>query len=278
MEDEKYRHEHIFTMRDLEVAFAYRYDGGSFVTNHWHDSIEIIYIVDGSTDIIIHQRVFTVHAGECMVINAGTVHSTRNMYGNHSIFMQVPLEILERCLPDKKAVNFDVPLRSDDKMVCENLERIKRVIREMRRVMADRRDGYTLKFESLLYELLYELYRNFRSGRPEPADIYEEEARLTQVIDYTQAHYKEPVSIKEAASVIHLQPEYFCRYFKKCMGMTYLQYINELRLSYIYQDLLDTSWPLYQILDSHGFKNYKLFRRLFYERFGCTPGQLRQRR
>ena len=50
MEDEKYRHEHIFTMRDLEVAFAYRYDGGSFVTNHWHDSIEIIYIVDGSTD------------------------------------------------------------------------------------------------------------------------------------------------------------------------------------------------------------------------------------
>lgn len=278
MENEKYRHEHIFTARDMEVVFASRYDGGSFVTNHWHDSIEIIYIIEGSTDIIIHQQVFTVNAGECMVINAGTVHSTRNMHGNRSALMQIPPSLLGRCLPDIESVNFDVPLQSENREISEKLEHMKKIIRKMQSVMSSRGDGYTLKFESLLYELLYELYKNFRSESTSVQDVDEKDIRLPKVIEYTKTHYNEPISIGDAAQVIHLQPEYFCRYFKKSMGITYLQYLNELRLSYIYQDLLNTQWPLYKILESHGFKNYKLFRRLFFERFGCTPGSLRTER
>lgn len=58
--------------------------------------------------------------------------------------------------------------------------------------------------------------------------------------------------------------------------MTYLEYLSEVRLAYIYRDLLETDLPLYQILDRHGFSNYKLFRKLFYKRFQCTPGQMRK--
>ena len=60
------------------------------------------------------------------------------------------------------------------------------------------------------------------------------------------------------------------------MGCTYLEYINEIRLSHIYQDLTSTDYPLYQLLEIHGFKNYRVFRRMFHEHFHTTPGALRK--
>lgn len=279
MEDQGYRHEMIVTTRDLDVVFLVRRDKGSFVTKHWHDTIEMIYIFRGSTYVMADSWEKEVRAGELMVINAGVVHSTRNMYGNDCILLQIPLDIPGRFVKDIKSVNFDVPLASEDAHVQECLEHMKAVLRQMKRVMDSKDDGYALKFESLLYDLLYTMYVNFgrrSQAGPATATVREEEARMTKVVDYTKAHYRETISLGEISGVIHLQPEYFCRYFKKCMGMTYLEYLNELRLSYIYEDLINTDWPLYQILQNHGFKNYKLFRRLFNSRFGCTPGKLRE--
>lgn len=61
------------------------------------------------------------------------------------------------------------------------------------------------------------------------------------------------------------------------MGLTFLEYQNELRLSRIYQDLITTEDTLQQILERHGFTNYKLFRRMFAEHFQATPSQVRKK-
>ena len=84
------------------------------------------------------------------------------------------------------------------------------------------------------------------------------------------------MSIDDISKVAGFQPKYFCRFFKKHMGLTFLEYLCELRLSYIYHDLLATDIPLYQILETHGFTNYKLFRRTFNNRFNCTPSDIRK--
>jgi AraC-like DNA-binding protein len=42
------------------------------------------------------------------------------------------------------------------------------------------------------------------------------------------------------------------------------------------KDLVETDLPLKDILDRHGFTNYKLFRKMFNETFGCTPGNYRK--
>lgn len=60
------------------------------------------------------------------------------------------------------------------------------------------------------------------------------------------------------------------------MGVSYLQYLNEIRMSHIYKDLISTDLALKDILEMHGFTNYKLFRRLFNEEFHTTPGEYRK--
>lgn len=60
------------------------------------------------------------------------------------------------------------------------------------------------------------------------------------------------------------------------MGITFLEYQNELRLSKIYKDITTTNDKISDILERHGFTNYKLFRRMFRERFHSTPTELRK--
>lgn len=100
--------------------------------------------------------------------------------------------------------------------------------------------------------------------------------RLNLVLNYISENYKRPISLDEIAGVAYLQTGYFCRFFKKKMGVTFLEYQNEYRLSFIYKDLINTKAPVHVILEHHGFTNYKLFRRMFQEHFGCTPTKVRE--
>ena len=74
------------------------------------------------------------------------------------------------------------------------------------------------------------------------------------------------------------EKKYFCRFFKKHMGLTFLEYQNEIRLSRIYKDILTTDLKIADILEKHGFTNYKLFRKMFQYHFHATPTEIRKNR
>ena len=58
--------------------------------------------------------------------------------------------------------------------------------------------------------------------------------------------------------------------------MSFLQYVNKVRVSHIYQDLIRTDIPVGELADQNGFSNQKLFNRTFKEIYGCTPREARQ--
>ena len=64
--------------------------------------------------------------------------------------------------------------------------------------------------------------------------------RIRKVMSYVEEHYKENISLQDVSDLLGIGKEYFCRFFKKNMGISFLQYLNEVRLSHIYQGLMDT--------------------------------------
>lgn len=137
-----------------------------------------------------------------------------------------------------------------------------------------------MRFNSLLFEILFQLYHSF-SVKVIQANLNQKTKdfnRLNSILEYTVQNYNRPISLDEISGVAFLETGYFCRFFKKHMGLTFLEYQNELRLSHIYHDLITTTDTLQQILERHGFTNYKLFRKMFFEHFGVTPSQIRKRR
>lgn len=105
-----------------------------------------------------------------------------------------------------------------------------------------------------------------------------EKERLERIMDYIAEHYSEPLTLQDAAAVLHLQSNYFCRCFKKLTGMSFFQYLNDYRVVKIYRDIISTNDPIKDILIRHGFYDYKSFRKCFYQRYQCTPTELRKYR
>ena len=165
------------------------------------------------------------------------------------------------------------PVRSTkQRMLCTVLEQMQ-IIDEIRP------DGFIMRFNSLIFELLFQLYHNF-SVKVFQSCISARRRRildrLNVVLKYIADHYQRPISLAEISEIAYLQTGYFCRFFKKRMGVTFLEYQNEYRLSFIYRDLISTTDPVHVILERHGFTNYKLFRQMFQEHFGDTPTQIRR--
>ncbi len=278
-------HEHIELSHDSDIRFEVFHASDIYIMPHWHNALEINFVLDGIFEVIMDGKTFLLHKNDCAVINSRAIHATRYIKNTRSLLVQIPYPFLKKYIPDLPALFFDVPLSVQDPKRKEELDVLKIILQKMIAAAAHKErapfsSSDILRFQSLLFELLCHLYENFRKELPMHfTDRHTKSLSLLEpVIEYTKQHYYQQISIPEISKIASLQPEYFCRFFKKHMGCTYLEYINEIRLSHVYHDLFSTDYPLCQLLELHGFKNYKVFRRMFRERFHTTPGALRKER
>lgn len=271
-------HEIVNASTATNVRFFTSVDYGSYVTAHWHRAIEIIYIQTGALSVFIDTHTYELTAGQCFLINANVIHSTKCTTPNTAIVFQIPLDFIETYIPNVQNLVFHLDESNEDSKYRTKLDIFKNTLQKMQVANDMQPDGYLLLFNRFLYDILFQLYHNFSTQVLHSNFIKRKKEldRLNPILQYTALNYARPITIEEIAHVAILQPGYFCRFFKKNMGMTFLEYQNELRLSYIYQDLISTSDPINMILERHGFTNYKLFRRMFHEHFGCTPSQIRK--
>ena len=280
MKSKEISHEIIDVPVDTNVKFRTSIDPGSYIPMHWHRAVEIIYMQEGSLDVTVESESFTIQKEDCIVINGNVLHSTKCTSPNTAILLQIPLDFMEKYIPDLGQLIFLFDFRIKDQRQQTKQAMLKTILEQLQIINDVRPDGYLLRFNSLIFELLFQLYHNFavkilqNNTSQEKKDM----DRLEPVLDYISEHYREPISLNEIAEVACLQTGYFCRFFKKKMGITFLEYQNEYRLSFIYRDLITTRDPVHVILERHGFTNYKLFRRIFLEHFGNTPTQIRKQR
>lgn len=280
MKSKEISHEIIDVPVDTNVKFRTSTDPGSYIPMHWHRAVEIIYIQEGSLDVTVESESFTIQTGDCIVINGNVLHSTKCTSPNTAILLQIPLDFMEKYIPDLGQLIFLFDFRTKDQRQQTKQAMFKTILEQLQIINDVHPDGYLLRFNSLIFELLFQLYHNFavKILQSNTSQKKKDIARLEPVLDYISEHYREPISLNEIAEVACLQPGYFCRFFKKKMGITFLEYQNEYRLSFIYRDLITTRDPVQVILEQHGFTNYKLFRRMFLDHFGNTPTQIRKQR
>ncbi|WP_026494999.1 AraC family transcriptional regulator [Butyrivibrio sp. WCD3002] len=273
------RHENDRITDGFDIFFWVFNDSSSYVPTHWHTALEINYILEGSVDVAIANDIAHLLPGDINIVDSNVLHSTKSVNGNKAILIQLPLQLLERYIPNYSELCFSFDPHSDDIESKRNRSRLIITIEEMRKVFEEKKEGGILKFNSLLFDLMYQLYHNF--SYPKENDNVSLGQKnfdhIRAIIKYSEQHYMNPISIGEIASVVAFSEDYFSHFFKRNMGVSYLQYLNELRMSHVYKDLIYTDIPLKDILEQHGFTNYKLFRRMFQEKFHTTPGEYRKK-
>lgn len=149
---------------------------------------------------------------------------------------------------------------------------------QLTRLYIENAQASLLESEGIILQILAHLVRHFSiASAPElsSANMLARQ-RLQDIITFVNEHFKEPISLQDGARLVGFNNEYFCRFFKKNMGLSFLQYVNEVRLSHIYQELQNTDAPIAEIMEANGFTNQKLFNKTFKTIYGCTPSAVRK--
>ena len=100
--------------------------------------------------------------------------------------------------------------------------------------------------------------------------------RLEPILEYTQLHHGEDLTLEGASSAMGLNKEYFCRLFKRNMGVSYLQYLYQVRATAVCRELEISDDPISEIAERHGFRDPKMLSQHFKEIYGCTPSEKRK--
>lgn len=87
--------------------------------------------------------------------------------------------------------------------------------------------------------------------------------KMNKVLEYALLHYKEAISIQEAADLTNLSESAFCRYFKSRTQKSFLSFIIEMRLNESRRLLKETDLSILEICYESGFNNLSNFNRLF---------------
>ncbi len=102
-------------------------------------------------------------------------------------------------------------------------------------------------------------------------------ARLNDVLGFTLTNYQRPIQLEEAARIASLSVPAFCRYFKLRTRKSYVQFLNELRVSAACKLLAEREANISQICYEVGFNNLSNFNRQFKKVTGFTPSAYMKR-
>ena len=99
---------------------------------------------------------------------------------------------------------------------------------------------------------------------------------LKESITYMRNHYSEKIYISDLADLANMNEQYYCRFFKKAIGKTPIEYLNELRIQRSMRLLQSSQKSVLEISLECGFNNLGNYMRTFKKVTGTTPLQYRK--
>lgn len=250
---------------------------------HWHEHIEIIAVVEGGLEIDIEGEKCLYEAGDIAVISPNMLHSCYYRFPNSSLYcLMSDMNLFRSRYLESAEEKYITPLLNGQSAFVTKISGDKEllgIVTESYRVCAEKPDAYHLLLKSLMFKLMYHLFSQYNSKNesksPSKATSLSRE-RVNAILQYVDEHYNEKISLEDLAELVHINKYYICKIFAHCTGMTFLNYLNQVRVQKAVELLLGTNRSITSIAYETGFQDINYFSRLFKQVMGVSPSEIRR--
>lgn len=269
------QHEVIVPNRGLPFKlFLFEGKDGKYIRDkHWHRSVEIFAVKNGSLNFFLNEKKYHLQAGDFVLVNSNEVHSIYAPDPNETIVLQIPLGSFAGYYTEEQFIWFSHSEKSDD-------ERGFSLLNEMYERNTEGRTGYELQMLSCFYQLEYLLVTRYRK-----LEVHEELLKNTKqlkrlgvITGYLKEHYTEDISLEKLAGIFGYSPSHLSRMFQKYAKINYKDYLQSVRFEHAVKELEETEHQISDIALNHGFPNSKAFSNLMRKKYGCLPNEYRKMR
>lgn len=266
------------------------------VCHHWHEEVEIVYLYHGSFKLDINMEPYGTDRECFLFINSGELHSLRSLsmefdeqavvfspsmllfQDYDSIDESILLPLTQNKLTFPRFLDQTSPFFSAFRSCYQQISHIfsqsKETLITGEQILTD--DVISqLQIKAGILQLigiLMEAGLMCQSPRTESQKI----TAIKTVLSYITDHYHEKLYVQDLASQVNMNEQYFCRFFKRSIGKTPIDYINDYRLNKVIRLLETGDAQITEICLECGFNNMGNFQRLFKRKTGITPLQYRK--
>ena len=271
-------HERIVNLDETGFGIIHEVRPRAYTPAHWHRAVELVYFVQGQ--VICKFSHGTIHGepGQMYIINSHDVHETRCSRDAKYLVVHILPSAMCRFCANFDMLHFSLTHDPEDAEKAEAYERLRLDLESIYRQHCADPDANQLEQHVWLFDAAAILVKHFST----PLAIEETELirsdmnRLEPVLEHVQLHHDEELPLDWAADTMGLNREYFCRLFKKNMGISYLQYLNQVRAAAVCKELEVSDDPIGEIGQRHGFTDSKMMNQYFRDLYGCTPSEKRK--
>ena len=245
------------------------------VTKHWHSSLELLMVLDGTINITVDGNTWTLKDEDVILINSNSIHEIHSETGAVMIAVQIKLSLFNQFQTDLTSFIFDC--NSATNPDYKRYANIRFAIASLIQANSYHSDGTDYLNYSLSYYLISQLLEHFKSNASETLQKQQKYMeRLTRIINYINEHYAENFSLSDLAAMENLSVPYLSQFFDKYMGVKFTQYYNSIKLEHAVNDLISTKDSIETIAIRNGFTESHAFIRAFKKQYQMLPSAFRK--
>lgn len=259
-------------MRYYIESKAYEYYVGPFSAledaPHIHSHLEMIYLTKGSARAAVDGIWYPIQAGDLFLAGANQIHS----YSHDkpvSFYLIIFSPDMETQLSEhlkEKLPQVHVIHKDSISVNIENLLEKIAVLRKSEQVFTQ------LEAKGLFLSFLGEVLPQYNFGD----DTGIAHDSVQSILSYCAEHFTEPITLESVANRLHLSKYYISHIFRQRMDLTFLEFLNGLRMDYACR-LLHQGYSVTDTAFTSGYASIRTFNRVFKQFTGCSPREYKDK-
>lgn len=258
-------------MENIRPVMDFEFDTRKIQNTHFHQNPEIIYVLEGGLEIEIETDTQELEKGEFLLVNANKRHSIRE---TKKELLLVSIQMDFSTLVEYLGTNQILFWCNSAADKSDAYEQLKKALDRMLNRYYDKEKEGALFLNSIYYEVLYLLTSYFMIKADDnrlKEQMSPDNSRVFEIQNYVQANYQKQISLNDLAKKLYLSNAYLSKYIKKRFGLSFLEYVNNIRLFHAVDELLYTDKKITRIALDNGFPTSASFNKAFREIYHMTP-------
>ena len=230
---------------------------------HMHRCYEIILQLEGTMKVRIEKEEYTITAGDMIFVKPNFIHSLETAEtGRHILCIFAP-ELIAALSETLMRYKLDTPVIKGVPVLYRDLFEQMREDDNIGRIK-----GFLYSISGLFYEKL-----DFTADDPYAHGKH----LLREIFQYVDHNMGHSCSIPDAGEALGYSPSYLSRFFYTGVGMSYSDYVRNIKISHACYLLRNTREGISSIAAQCGYVSSSSFNRNFKQMTGCNPTEYRQK-
>lgn len=247
------------------------FEDGYKSTLHWHGFVELEFFIDGTGTHKYNNSTFQIKSGDVWVLSTDDSHQLDLHKGMKSVNIAVNPDILHDKL--KKHLSIFHPLHcnfnKEEALAFSEKVDILWNEQEQQNILS------RVKANAIINDMLVDVVRKAALDNTLSNNHFANNGVANNMLKYLQANFKNDISLPELASEFSFTPNYCGQILKKATGISFNDYLNNLRVKYACELLLSTDLSIQNIAFDSGFHSVEYFYATFKKFYGITPAKYR---